>query len=81
MSVGRDPRQWHTQQHLRLIAPDEYGLLILRDPFYVPVVPMMQNTRMATTRLSLFQITTVRQAQIESHRIYWTGVNGVNLTA
>ena len=42
----------------------------LRDSFYVPKVPRTKITRMAIMRLSLFQITTVRQAQITSHSIY-----------
>jgi hypothetical protein len=46
-------------------------MLILRNPFYVPVVPRIKSRRMAMTRLSLFQMTTARQEQIISLKIYW----------
>jgi hypothetical protein len=55
------------------MVADEDRISILRDTLnvvYVPMVPRMKITRMAMMRLSLFQITTVRQAQMISHRIY-----------
>ena len=58
------------RKQLRSMVADEHRMSILRDSFYVPIVPRMKNTRMAMMRLSLFQITTVRQAQMISHRIY-----------
>ena len=52
------------------MVPDEHRMSILIEFFYIPKVPRMKSTRMAMMRLSLFQITTVRQAQTMSHRIY-----------